>query len=83
MEKKFYMRRNGGMCNDILLENATDWESAIINVKASVNYVTTKLSKAKRNKFGLDDYIEVYCGKLRSELTFEDLRNPEVYRKVY
>lgn len=83
MGKVFYMRRNGCLCNDILLEGVADWESAIICAKNTVNFATTKYSKAKRKKFGLDDYIEVYCGKRRSELTFEDLRNPEVYRQVY
>lgn len=79
---KFYMMKNGAAYLDIPLK-ADNWEDAIAEVRRTSNYATTKRPKKIRDKRGLDSWIDVYCGKLRKELSTEDLHNPQTYRKIY
>jgi hypothetical protein len=79
---KFYMMLNGGTYRDIKLP-VDNWEDAIEYVKKSANYLSTKRPRTVRLRLALDEYIEVYRGKPRKNLTFEDLENPKVYRRVY
>lgn len=79
----FYMQKNGGASGCDIPIQAETWEQAIEQVKRTVNYKITKMSPTYRNKRCINDYVELYQGKKRKELTFDDLHNPNVYRKVY
>jgi hypothetical protein len=76
------MQSNGMICRDIPIQAET-WEQAIEKIKHTANYKVTKMSLEYRDKKGIDDYVELYKNKLRKDLTFEDLRNPDVYRRIY
>lgn len=79
----FYMQPATHAYADIPLKS-TNWADAIEEVKSTINYTTATQTPAKmRDKRGISEYVEVYCGKLRRELSFADLRNPEIYQKVY
>lgn len=83
MKTTFYMQPATHAYADIALKSI-NWADAIEEVKATINYITATQTPAKtRNKRGISEYVEVYCGKLRKELSFADLRNPEIYQKVY
>ena len=79
---QFYMQNNGSLYFDFKLKSA-NWEDAITEAKNTQNYAITKLKKSIKDKRGIDDYVEVYCGKLRRELTFADLHDENVYRRIY
>lgn len=79
----FYMQPVTHAYADIALKS-TNWADAIEEVKATTNYITATQTSAKiRDKRGISEYVEVYCGKLRRELSFADLRNPETYQRIY
>lgn len=83
MDKFYFTDQNGLGHYDIPL-NATNWEDAVEEVKQTTSYAKLSYSKTLKKKFHIDyDYVEVHKNARRVDLTFEDLRNPEVYRKVY
>lgn len=82
MKDVFYMSLNSYVYRDIQLKS-TNWDDAIEEVKHTQNYTTTKLSFKQRDKLGAKDYIEVYRNKERRDIHFDDMRDNNIYRKVY
>lgn len=83
MDKFYYSDQNGNGHHDIPL-SATTWQDAIIEVKTTLAYAKLFYSKTFKKKLNIVyDYVEIHKNVLRKNMTFEDLRNPEVYRKVF
>lgn len=83
MDKFYYSDLNGSAHYDIPL-TATTWEDAIMEVKTTLAYAKLSYSKTFKKKLNIVyDYVEIHKNVLRKDMTFEDLRNPEVYHKVY
>lgn len=79
----YYDQNNNGVYIDYPLQ-ATNWEDAIEEVKHKIAYAKLSYSKTLKKKFQMAcDYVEVYRNVLRKDMSFEDLRNPDVYRRIY
>lgn len=82
MNKFYYFNVNGSQYYDYPLQ-ATNWKAAINEAKSQFAYQRLYFPKYKKKSYEIADYIEVYKNKLRKDLSFDDLKNPEMYRKIY